>query len=160
MHQLPESGPELTIVLLKKTIQTLRCLSAEQRNQAEQLLCEMADLANGEAFSNNAELKTSQWLVDLTPEDLGHYHYFALYGFGRYAQSVAKHELDLIRSMLSNQIEDKCLKVADTELDATPSISPLITAPTIMSWRNLQPVRRSYGRIFSKSLCFPFSRKW
>lgn len=73
---------------------------------------------------NSPENKPNK-LALLAPENLGGYHYFALYGFGRHAKSIPKHEMDLMRARLSNMMKDKCLMVADTELDGTPEYAPI-----------------------------------
>ncbi|MEI7850286.1 MAG: hypothetical protein WCH86_00470 [Kiritimatiellales bacterium] len=125
----------------------------EQRDLIEQLLSEISAAATPSHSPGNPESRAAQSLLDaislplidrlvrdivlnspgnkpndlasLAPEDLGGYRYFALYGFGRHAQSIPKHEMDLMRARLSNMMTDSCLVVFDIELDNTPEDAPI-----------------------------------
>lgn len=105
--------------------------SCDSESKAPQLLAERNITAlleklilDGDFVLNHSRNKP-KGIAGLAPEDLGGYRYFALYGFGRHAQSVPKHDLDLMRAKLSNFMKGSCLMVSDTELDGTPKDAPV-----------------------------------
>lgn len=62
-------------------------------------------------------------IADFKADDLAQYRYVALFGPGKYADAIPKHDLDLMHACLSNFMKGDCLFVTESELMNTPENS-------------------------------------
>lgn len=88
---------------------------------AENITSTLGGSPSLEGSLRHCKTKESRNLSLLSPEELGHYDYYALYGFGPHSEDISKEDQDLMRSSLPELGNDKCLIIHDTVLDNTAS---------------------------------------
>jgi uncharacterized protein YjbI with pentapeptide repeats len=67
--------------------------------------------------------RKSRNIANFKADDLAQYRYVALFGPGKYADAIPKHDLDLMHACLSNFMKGDCLFVTESELMNTPENS-------------------------------------